>query len=341
MRYRLVILLIISILTELPSVAGTPGVKVKRAEKGIIVIGDGADTRAVEPFNGKEENGIAYANAISRYGAALKGKGVNVYSMVIPTAVAYYCPDTARNWTKDERAAIDVIKKALSADVKAVDVYDALYAHRDEPIYLRTDHHWAPLAAYYAANEFAKAANAPFRGLECYDTVMVRDFVGTMYKFSKDASVKNAPEDFVYHVPRDISYTATYIKYSLGKNRQVTGESKPEAGDFFLRYDDGNSAAYCTFMGGDTRTVTVRTAADNGRRLAIVKDSYGNALPGYLFSSFEEIHVLDFRYYSKGIVKYVTDNKITDLLFANNLGHAYSPVTAQTINRLLGTNETK
>ena len=61
----------------------------------------------------------------------------------------------------------------------------------------------------------------------------------------------------------------------------------------------------------------------------IIKDSYGNALPGYLFGSFEDIYVVDFRYFTKNIVQYVKDNQITDILFANNLQHAYARSTAR------------
>ena len=77
-----------------------------------------------------------------------------------------------------------------------------------------------------------------------------------------------------------------------------------------------------SFMGGDLRTVKVNTSTRNGRRLVILKDSYGNALPGYLFHSFEEIHVVDFRYFTRNIKSYVEDNRITDVLFANNMMHA-------------------
>ena len=33
----------------------------------------------------------------------------------------------------------------------------------------------------------------------------------------------------------------------------------------------------------------------SGRKLALVKDSYGNAIAPFLASSFEEVHVIDFR----------------------------------------------
>jgi hypothetical protein len=80
-------------------------------------------------------------------------------------------------------------------------------------------------------------------------------------------------------------------------------------------------------MGGDSKITQVRTGTKNGRRVIILKDSFGNMLPGYLFYSFEEVHVIDARYFTKDMVKYVQDNHITDILFANNIFKAYSRQT--------------
>ena len=69
-------------------------------------------------------------------------------------------------------------------------------------------------------------------------------------------------------------------------------------------------------MGGDEVVVKVNTDVKNGRKLLIVKDSYGNALPGYLFGSFEQICVVDMRYFQRNLVQYAKDEEITDMLFA-------------------------
>ena len=142
-----------------------------------------------------------------------------------------------------------------------------------------------------------------------------------MYAFSKDIAVKNAPEDFVYHKPTDVEYTTTYITYKT-ENRKIIGEYAPAQGTYFKTFKDGSGGAYCTFMGGDSKITTIRTGTKNGRRILIFKDSFGNAVPGYLFYSFEVIHVIDGRYFNKNILKYVKDNQITDLVFANNATHA-------------------
>jgi hypothetical protein len=312
----------------------TPDAHFRRAKRGIIITGRGKNLRAMSPFGGSALMGEAYASAVNEY-KHLFGHKVNVYCMVIPTAVEYYCPDEARQHTQSEFAAINNIYTHLSDSVKAVDVYSALAKHANEDIYLRTDHHWGALGAYYAAQEFAQVAEVPFRGIENYDSMTVRNFVGTMYKFSRDYSVKAAAEDFVYYVPRDVDYTTTYTEYLLNRSRKPIGENAPKQGPFFRSYPDGSSVAYCTFIGGDTNTTKVRTSTKNGRRLLILKDSFGNALPGYLFYSFEEINIVDYRYFLKNIVKFVNDNGVTDILFANNNAHAHSSSTSEAYMKFL------
>ncbi len=297
----------------------------KIANAGIIIVGSGKNVRALMAFGGSGKGCTGYANAANKYKDTFPQ--VNVYCMVIPTSVEYYCPDQMRKRTNPQRPTIDNMIRHLSPDVKPVDIYETLGEHAAEDIYLRTDHHWAPLGAYYAAEKFAQVAGVPFRDLSSYDRRVVHGYVGSMYGYSKDVSVKEAPEDFVYYVPRDVTYTTTYTDYTINGNYQVIGMGKPHKGIFFHKFKDGSGSAYCTFMGSDTRITRVETSTHNGRRLLILKDSFGNALPGYLFYSFEEIHVIDSRYFTKNMVDYVNENHITDILFANNIFKAYSSYT--------------
>lgn len=308
--------------------------QVRLTRSGIIIVGSGENVRAFEPFKGAQDGGVGYADAVNKYKQTF-GDAVNVYCMIIPTAVAIYCPDEAKEWTNDQQTTVRNIYAHLSDSVKVIDLFDTMKQHAGEDIYSRTDHHWAPLGAYYAAQQFATLAGLPFADLSTYDKHVIHDYVGTMYRFSRDAAVKNAPEDFVYYTPNGVDYSTTYIRYQLGKHRQVVREKEPEEGNFFYEYEDGNSQAYMTFMHGDLNTTRVKTSTRNGRRLLILKDSYGNAIPAYLFHSFEEIHVVDCRYFTKNIVHYVHKNDITDILFANNAGHAYAAATQKSYNRYL------
>ena len=58
-------------------------------------------------------------------------------------------------------------------------------------------------------------------------------------------------------------------------------------------------------------------------------------LPGYLFYSFEEIHVIDNRYFTHDIVQYVREHHITDILFANNIFSAYLKSTCNKYRRFI------
>ena len=308
----------------------------KIANAGILIVGTGEKVRALMAFGGSASGCVGYANSANKYKETFPD--VNIYCMVIPTSIEFYCPEKARKSTKPQRPVIDNVIAHLDPGVKAVDIYYTLKEHAREDIYLRTDHHWAPLGAYYAAKKFAEVAGVPFRTLDSYEQHVVHRYVGSMYGYSKDISVKNAPEDFVYYTPVGVDYTTTYINLSVSDGLRVIGESKPYTGPFFYKYKDGSGGAYCTFMGGDMKITTVRTSTKNGRRLIILKDSFGNAIPGWLFFSFEEIHVIDSRYFKRNMVDYVRENHITDILFANNIFKAYSSHTYGNYTRFLTQN---
>ena len=309
----------------------------KISNAGIIVTGSGKNVRALMAFGGSRKGCVGYAQACNLYQKTF-GKNVQVYCLLIPTAVEYYCPEQAKRISRPQYPTIRSTYALLDPAVKSVDAYTPLGQHAQEDIYLRTDHHWAPLGGYYAAEAFAKTAGVPFKDLSHYERKVVRNYVGSMYGYAKDVAIKNAPEDFVYYVPKGITYTTTYTDYQVDKNYRVTAEGKPHNGAFFQHYRDGHPGAYCTFMGSDQRLTVVRTSTPSKRRLLILKDSFGNAIPGYLFFSFGEIHVVDSRYFLKNMKDYVTQNKITDILFANNIFKAYSPHIYKSYLRFLSQN---
>ncbi len=301
----------------------TANEKAKVANAGIVIVGKGDSVRALMCFGGSAKSGTAYAKTCNKYKETFPD--VNVYCMIVPSAAAFYMPDKVKRLSRDQLPTICNIYNHLDSTVQAVDIYTTLGEHAAENIYLRTDHHWSPLGAYYAARKFAEVADVPFHGLDeegYYAPDTIRRFVGTMYGYSQDIAVKNAPEDFIYYLPQKAEYEATFRNYEIDENYQITAVGSSHVEPYFKTYRDGSSLAYSTFMGGDVKLTKVRTNVGNGRRLLILKDSYGNALPGYLFYSFEEIHVVDGRYFTHNMKQYVRDNGITDILFANNIFQA-------------------
>lgn len=289
---------------------------------GIVVVG----TRALMLYGGSYTVGENYAKVVSEYKKQL-GSSVNVYCMVIPTSVEFYCPEKAKQYTSEQLGNINNIYLNLKNGVKPVDAYTPLSLHVNEPIYFRTDHHWSSLGAYYAARQFAEAAEVPFADLTDYDEKVIDGYVGTMYSYSEDIVIKQNPEDFVYYVPKNVEYTTTYYNYILGEKNTIIGMQDPYEANFFVDFSKDKSMLYCTFMGGDAKITDIKTSTKNGRKLAIFKDSYGNALPQFLFGSFEEIFVIDMRFFTYNAIDFFKEKGVTDLLFANNAFHATTKST--------------
>lgn len=308
-----------------------------RKSGSMLILGSGYEMRAVAPYHGSVTALNRYAEVAKTY-AETFGPDVTVYCMPIPTSGEYYGEDPEKLPYYGKKCMEHCFEQ-LEGKVVPVNIWQTLRDHVAEAIYSRTDHHWQPLGAYYAAQEFAKIAKVPFRTLADYDTCYVHRFVGSMPRFAKYPKLRNYPEDFIFYKPRGVEYSATFIEYKHDKNHVVISE-KPEApGEVFRHYKDGQGAAYCTFLGGDDKVANIKTSTHNGRRLLILKDSYGNALPSFLLYSFEQICVVDCRYFTKNIVEYAKGEGITDILFANNLGHAGTSRTNDMYLRYLTQNK--
>lgn len=305
----------------------------KLGDSGTIIVGKGENVRALMAFGGTSKGGGAYVDLLNTMASTFPG--VNVYAMVAPLATEFYLPEKAAKCSNPQKPFIESIRSRLSPDVKFVDIYSELARHTEEDIYLRTDHHWAALGGYYAAKKLAETAGVPFRDISAYDRHVIHGFVGSMYGYSKDIAVKNAPEDFVYYTPNAVDYTATYVIYTLDKNFNIIKESKPSKGQFFKKFKDGSSNAYLTFIGSDQVFVKVKTGTPGNRKLLIIKDSYGNAVPGNLFYSFNEVHVVDFRYFTHNLQRYVKENGITDLAVCFNVFNAFSSGSAAKVKKML------
>ncbi len=307
---------------------GSQGIIISRDTNGIV--------RAMAPCTLPPTAGRKYAEAINVYANELKDDEVRVYSLIAPSQGAYYMPERVGQAKDVEQKCIETSSKYFKG-VTPVFVDPIFKKHVNEQIYNRTDHHWGPLGGYYAAQALAKAAKVGFRPLSEYDEKVIHNYVGTMYKFSGDAAVKTSPEKFIYYVPKQKGYVAEFISYSVSDGR-TRSQKGPYISDFFKEYPDGSAAAYLTFMGGDYCNVKVtNTGTKNGRRVLIVKDSFGNAVASNLFGSFEEVHVIDFRYFPNNLVEYVRENFITDLVFINCLSIACAPGTARRLEHMYDT----
>lgn len=291
-------------------------------EGNVIVSGKGKNIRAMGAYYGTFENGTRYANTINKWKKAL-GDSVNVYNMSIPTSAAYYMPENLKDSVSDQKDNIDNIASGLKGIIN-VDVYNNIGKHTDEYIYSRTDHHWQPKGAYYAAEVFAEQAGIKFPKLSTYKKCKIDGFVGTMYAYSNyNSQIAKYPDTFYYYKPKN-KYSVKYYDTSF-KN--------PVDGSLFFDYAQGVNC-YSAILNVDNEIAELKTDCKNGRVLVIFKDSFGNALVPFLTNGFSKIYVCDFRYFDINAIEFCKKVGCTDLLFAISLTSCSTPTHVDCLNNI-------
>lgn len=246
-----------------------------------------------------------YVDSVNAFAKDLENIA-QVYSMVVPTNGEFYCPEQYNEYNASQLEDIQYIEKNLSSSVKSVNCYDVLKQHKDDDfLYFRTDHHWQALGAYYAAQKFAEAANVDFKELneQNYEKKVIKGFVGSRYGTTGDANLLNDPDDFIYYVPQN-DYKCYYYDMSYNLDGKYP---------FFIPQEPKN--AFGTYMGSDKKIVRVETDVKNGRKLMIIKDSYGNVEIPFYMGSFEQIYVTDVRFFDLNAIDFIKQQGITDVLF--------------------------
>ena len=296
-------------MTEVPAATPAPvadpfpnaGAEGRDIIENIMIIKQDGHWRGLEMFAGGD--GGSYASALNDLRSKLD-PGINIWSMPAPLPCQFYTPKEYKEYVADQSQCFDNVHSKLDPSIKAINLCSTLSAHADEPIYCRTDHHWQPLGAYYAAQTLAQAAGVPFADIGAYTPQYIENAMGTMYSWSKSADLLGDPETFTYYLP-GVPYSAVYYDTAFNfswDDDDLFGAEVPED-------------PYIVYLGGDQYIIKITTEVQNGRKLLVMKDSYGNATVPFYTNSFQEIYVADIRYLERNLVSMVKDLGITDVVF--------------------------
>jgi len=270
--------------------------------------------RAFEMFGGGPGMGKSYANTINAYNR-LGIKGLQVYNLIIPVALEFEITEKYKHLQKPNRPAIENIYNALDSNVKKVWAIDEIRKHREEYIYFNTDHHWTSLGAYYAYRAFCETAGLTPVSLDTIPSKTKNAFLGSLYRLTRDQKLKENPDSVRYYLFPDS------VRFYIGSSNSLTYWAKSKM------YAEGVSGAnsYSVFLQGDLPIVKMETQHKNGRKIVIVKESYGNAFAPFLVNNYEKVIVVDQRYYTGDFVGMLKAEGINELLFINNIFAAHTP----------------
>ena len=245
---------------------------------GVAVIGD----VGMELLRISQSDAIEYADIVNSLAAELPD--IDVYNMVVPTSSEFYAPKEVYNSYID---AVKTVYSNLELNVHPVNAFPTLMQHANEKIYFSTDHHWTQRGAYYAYQKFIGEVGGTIAPLEEFQTANIDAYRGSFINFTSGTpgtSLLSANPDLLERfLPKvqvegkayDDEFLESYIK-----DIQVVNTA-------FSTYE--------SFIEGDFPITVLKTDQKNGKKLAIIKESYGNAFSTWAVNHFEEVYIIDLR----------------------------------------------
>lgn len=257
---------------------------------GLLII----EGRAFQVFGGNQNSVKKYVDVVNEYRSILP-ENVRVFNCIVPTGSSFVFVKEYDYLRDKEFKNIDDAYALSSSDVITVKAKEALVAHQDEYIYFGSDHHWTGRGAYYAYTAFCAAAGLKATPLNKMTRKVKPNFLGTLYNLTKDESIKNNIDSVEYFMPAVKTDVKVFAEFASG----------------------GNS--YGVFLGGDISHMKINTSVKNGRSVVLIKNSFGNPFATFLISNYETVHVVDYRYFDKGLLNLIKNQGIDDVIFFHNV----------------------
>lgn len=289
--------------TEKPEDTTKKKGEVEGSFKGSILI---SGKRAMEIFTGSAKMSKSYADLVNKT-ASVMPENVKFYNMLVPTASEFYSGNTYSSGIHSQKNIISSSYSQMSENIVKIDSYSRLEEKDKEYIYFRTDHHWTARGAYYGYLAFCEASGNEPVDINGLETGKIEDFVGTLYKASNADVLKKNP-DYV-----------EYFKTRVDVDAQVYENSKMENGRkvFVVARAVNSDNKYLAFIGGDQPLEKIVTSNKNGKKILVIKESYGNALVPFLCDNYEEVYVVDPRKTNFDLAEFVEKQSIGEVLMIN------------------------
>lgn len=277
------------------------------------------DGRGMQIFGGSTRGSRGWAEAVEAYRTALPD--VRIVAGLVPSAQEFYLPESARNQGRREKPNIEATYARISSAVHKADLLGELSAHTDEYIYFRTDHHWTGLGAYYGYRAICAALGFEPVALDHMEARSNGTLRGSLARVTKDPSLVAHPDNVEYWVPPAKTTATRHTRIdSKGVEKSLLRE---------------NAWAYGVFLGGDFPIIRVTSSVSNGRKGILIKNSLGNPLAVYLASHFEELYIVDYRYFKDEIVDLVAQAAITDVVILMGTHTANTPWQVRRLRKVL------
>ena len=274
----------------------------------------GADSYLIEKHTGAFTSETAQQNVI-RLGTFFRKMEEmlgpeHLTCMIVPNAVRIL-PEKLPAFADpyDEALYLEQVKAALPEGVwfDALSVLSGAHgADAGRQLYYRTDHHWTTEAAFDVCAAWAGEKGIGSLSADQFTRETVTDsFEGTIASKLGIAGKADSIERWDPVTPFDY-----YLIYNRSDDIRNTmyQESFLDTKDKYAYFYGGNNGLVETKMPGGT----------TGRRLLIIKDSYAHCFAPFACTMFDEVDLVDPRYYNASISELIASKSYTDILLLFN-----------------------
>lgn len=294
---------------------------------GAYVGKDGYDFEKITPESVDDELFQKNTQAVYRYLEYCKNAGIDekqISFLLVPTSglvMEDKLPENARLFAQREYIES---ARAVIGDEYFVDVTEELTeAAKEEQVYYRTDHHWTSTGALIAYEKWCNSTGISFPGADAYEKKIVTEtFRGSLYS-------KILDYDSAYDSIWTFSKAAEAVDYGV----TMDGEEKES---FYIDSKLEEKDKYTYFFGGNYgETVITNPSNQNGRKLLVIKDSFANCFVPIAAEDFEEVYMIDLRYFKGDMAAYLKEQSITDVLVLYNISNFITDKNIYTLEKNL------
>lgn len=225
--------------------------------------------------------------------------------LLAPNASMIY-RDQLADWvqTYDPEQAAGIVDQMLPDRIRLTFPESVLQEHREEAVYFKSDHHWTMLGAAYAWQELRQ--NMGVDGpdpLQRESRRMSSSFLGSVYS---QAPVPGYPGEAF-----DVLETP---------GLQARWQSGDASGTVMMEERFEEKDQYTAFLGGNYGlTHITNETAQSDEKILILKDSYANIVVPFLAEYYQEIVMVDLRYYRQNLNELMAAEKIEHVICIYNL----------------------
>ena len=235
--------------------------------------------------------------------------GQKVDLMIVPSA-GFYLQDSVKGladpYTDD--AIIGSIYDLAGDNVTGVDL-TGVFGNVEDPgsLYYRTDHHWTSKGAYLAYQGYMQSLGREFTAQDAFTVTTHGGFYGSTY--SRSGLWLTGSENVEL--------------WDSGKEFTVTNTETNEVHDgLFYEERLEELDKYTVYLDGNHTLVRIQNPAAAGKgKLLVIRDSYANCLGTFLAESYEEVVLIDLRYYKNPVSELLATEEFTDVLVSYSIGN--------------------